>query len=153
MTRRAKTRKPRKPVVPLPLYAPTTVGVWLIAAPALAQLFLLLLIGLEADSSTEVLISLILSSGGIGAMLSVLGYGLPATALASAWMPALFAWRHWYWALDMHSPGGSAQWIVGSLGWRDAAAPRAVAAVCAASAAGAWLVLRLGGGLMRRAGT
>lgn len=137
-----RPRPPRKPVLPLSPTDPKTLAIWLVAAPAAAQFFLLLLIGLEADSSTEVLIALILSSGTVGFLLSGVGYGPLAAAAAAAWLPALFGWRHWYWAMDMHSPGGSAQWIVGSLGWKDAYAPAAIAAVCAASALSGWAALR-----------
>lgn len=87
------------------------------------------LFGLEAEGSFHMLFSAVMAAGSTGLFLRKSRYGWILAALSGAWPGVLAAWRHWYWALDMPSPGGAAQSLVGLLGWSDAPVPAAVAVV------------------------
>ncbi len=114
-------------------------GFWLIAAPAAVHLFWVYTFGSAADSSPLVLIGVVLASVFTGLMASGAGYGFVTAALAAAWSPMLFTWRHWYWGMDMHSPAGDAQRIAASFGWSGAPAPLAIGAVAAAWSCVGWI--------------
>lgn len=122
---------------------PAQFALWIVGAPFLLHLLCVLLFGMEADTSTEVLFAVMFAAASTGGAYAKLGFNLALAAAATAWPPALFAWRRWYWAMDMHSPGGAAQGLVGLLGWKDAPAPWALASVAAVSSAPGWLLLRL----------
>lgn len=83
-------------------------------AHALAAAF----IGLEADSSTEVLLVTMIAAFSIGVLAAATKYNALETLAAAAVPPGFFAKWHWYWKADMHSPAGSAQSLVEwLLGW------------------------------------
>jgi hypothetical protein len=85
--------------------------------------------GSEAEGSTHMLFSAVMAAGATGMFLRVLKYGRFAAAVSGAWPAALAVARHWYWRLDMPSPGGSTQSLVRYLGWADAPASASVAVV------------------------
>lgn len=97
------------------------------------------LFGLEAEGSASMLFSSVLAAGATGMFLRKLRYPWVLAALSGAWPGVLAAWRHWYWDLGMPSPGGSAQALVRSLGWADASAASAVAAVLIPCGVVGWL--------------
>jgi hypothetical protein len=132
--------------------SPAGLAVWLLAVPFGVHALIMLLFGLDADSSGGILFGVVLSAGMTGFFLAKTGFGLHSAALASALPPAVFAWSHLYWTLDMHSPGGAAQWLVECVGWRGAPATLAVAAVAAAFAAAGWLLMRFDGWRQKRTG-
>lgn len=105
------------------------------------------LFGLEADGSTQMLFSSMMAAGATGMFLRKARYGWVLAAVSGPWPASLAAWRHWYWTLDAPSPGGAAQFLVRSLGWTDASAAEAVAAVLLPCAAAGWLWRLKGGDL------
>ena len=134
-----KNDRPKKVFVPLSIYSPKGLGLWVVAAPAAVHLFMALVIGLEADSSVVVLLGVVFASGFSGFLLALMGYEPLTTAVGASWLPVLFTWRHWYWGMDMHSPGGASQDLVSALGWKSSHAALAVGAVCSACGVAAWL--------------
>lgn len=127
-------------------------AVWLVAAPVGIHCVVVFMVGWDVDSSGAVLAAVVIAAAVTGFVLGKGGYGPIGAALASAYPPALFAWTHLYWTLDMHSPGGAAQSLVEWAGWRGASAPLALAAVAAASAAPGWGLMRFDGWWQRRTG-
>lgn len=146
----------RKGVLPrLPPEPPSLarrLALWLLVVPFAIHLLMSFMFGMEADTSGELLIAVMLASASTGAALAKKGFGPVEAAAAGAWPPALFAWRHWYWAMDMHSPGGAAQWMVGGFGWAGASATLATAAVAGACALPGWALMRVDAWHERRTG-
>ncbi len=101
-----------------------------------------LLFGLEAEGSMHMLFSVVMAALSTGIFLRKLKYGWVWAAFSGAWPGALATSGHWYWALDMPSPGGSAQFLVGLLGWNGAPGAAAVAVVLVPCGAGGWLFAR-----------
>ena len=95
--------------------------------------------GLEADDSTQMLFSAALAAWATGVFLRKLKYRPVAAAFSGAWPAVLAASRHWYWMVDMPSPGGSAQALVRILGWTDASVSASVAVVLIPCGAIGWL--------------
>lgn len=116
---------------------------WLGLMPIGAHVFFGVFLGLEAEGSGYMLLLTVCAAGAVGVVLGKLKYGPVESSLAAAWPSVLAAWRHWHWALDMPSPGGSAQGLVRLVGWADAPIPGAVAAVLIFSGAAGWLVMRI----------
>jgi hypothetical protein len=138
-----KSPAPKKVVVPVSIYSPKGLGRRVVALPAVVHLLMAFFIGLEADSSGVVLMGVIFGAGFTGLFLASMGYEALTTAVGAAWLPMLFTWRHWYWGMDMHSPGGASQNMVAALGWKSSHAALAVGAVCAACGVVGWVVVRL----------
>ncbi len=125
---------------------------YILGASFVFHLGMIMMVGWDADSPASVLCAVILAGLGSGLYAGRRGHG-PATAvLAAAWPAALFAWRRWYWAMDMHSPGGTAQWLIGLTGWADAPAPGAVALVAAGAAVPGWSLARFDRWSVKRTG-
>lgn len=106
-----------------------------------------ILFGLEAEGSTHMLFSAVMAAGATGMFLRKARYGLVLAALSGAWPGALAAWRHWYWALGMPSPGGAAQSLAGALGWTGASAGEAVGALLIPCGAVGWVWILKSGDL------
>ncbi len=87
---------------------------WLMLAggAALLHAAVAAFIGLEADSSWEVLLMSMVGAFIIGMFLAVSGYNGAVAFAAAGGPPAVFAKWHWYWKADMHSPAGAAQGLV-----------------------------------------
>jgi hypothetical protein len=125
-----------------PRSSPVLGLLYALGASFVFHLLLVFMIGMEADTSGEVVCAVILAAGGMGLFSCKLGHGLLFTMLAAAWPSALFGWRRWYWSMDMHPPGGAAQALVALTGWIEAPAPLALAAVAAAASLPGWLLMR-----------
>lgn len=138
-----KSDRPKKVVVPVPIYSLKGLSRWVVVLPAVIHLFMSVLIGMEADSSLVVLFGVLFASGFSGLFLASMGYDAFTTAVGASWLPVLFTWRHWYWGMDMHSPGGASQDLVSALGWRSSHAALAVGAVCATCGVAGWAVARV----------
>ncbi len=115
---------------------------WVGLMPAGVHLGLTVLLGFEAEGSVAMLFMTAMSAWAVGAFLSKKGYGPVVSPLAAAWLPAVAAGRHWYWSLDMPSPGGCAQSFFRLLGWNDAPITPAVAVIMAAFGAAGWGFMR-----------
>lgn len=98
--------------------------------------------GLDAEGSGYMLFASGLAAMATGSFLQKLKYGPVAAGLSGAWPAAIAAWRYWYWAAGMPSPGGSAQALARGLGWADAPAAAAVAAALIPCGAAGWLFAR-----------
>lgn len=113
--------------------------VYLGLLPPFVHVCATVLFGLEAEGSAYMLFSSIMAAGATGMFLRKSRYAWFLGALSGAWPASLATWRRWYWALDMPSPGGAAQSLVGSLGWSDASAAMAVGVVLVPCGAIGWL--------------
>lgn len=115
---------------------------FLVLLPPFVHACAAVLFGLEAEGSAQMLFSVVLAAVSTGIFLRKARYGWLAAALSGAWPGVLGASRHWYWTLDMPSPGGSAQSLVRLLGWTDVSAAAAVAVLLLPCGAAGWLFAR-----------
>lgn len=94
-------------------------GRWLLLASVVTVSHALcaLFIGLEADSSTEVLLVSMLAAFFLSLLLCVAEYPFWVSIAAAVGPPTVWARWRWYWAVGMNSPAGAAQGLLGWLGW------------------------------------
>lgn len=127
--------------------------VWAIALPVATTVMFMLLMGGEADSSGEMMFGFMMSSVTLGLFIGAMGRGFWQTCSAATWFAVLIAWRRWDWALDLHSPRGSAQAMAESFfGWKNAPGLLAFALFQIIGAASGWGVVALNALLKRKTG-
>ena len=115
--------------------------VYLGVIPAFVHAFATLTFAFEAELSIVILIAAMIASALVGGFLFRQGYHPVVPVVVSGWPTVLASWQRLHWAMNMPSPGGSAQSIARSFGWNDAPVPAAVAAVLAASGLAGWLFM------------
>ena len=101
--------------------------VYLGVMPVCVHALMTLFFGLEAESSVSMLFMALFASVATGGFLFKLKYDPVVSSLVAGWPSVLAAWKRLHWAMDMPSPGGSAQNIMRSLGWDSPSVPAAVA--------------------------
>jgi hypothetical protein len=117
-------------------------AVYLGLAPVCVHGVLNLFFGVEAEGPAVILFAGMMSAAFVGGFLATKKFNIVEASLAAAWPSWLAGWRHWHWSLDMPAPGGAAQSLVETFGWREPPMPAALGAVLVSCGALGWLFMR-----------